>query len=584
MSQRLGDTCVLVLLSGLLFLTNLGGPKLWDRDEPRNAGCASEMLQRNDWVTPTFNAQLRPHKPVLLYWGMMVSYSLFGATEFAARLPSALCGTGSVLLTYFIGRRLFSREAGMWAAIALATTMMFGVAARAATPDALLIFLVTLALGIYAFTTNFEDEEVILFPRFWPSVAMYLVMGLATLAKGPIGFILPTAIIGMFLLIRRLPASHVGVGRWWQPGWTLLRSFHPGHFLKTCLFMRPLTAILSILAVALPWYLWVHVRTEGAWTYGFFIQHNVRRATSSMEGHGGGVWFYPVALLVGFFPWSVFWIPALHDGVSECKEKSNHKAGYLFAACWVGVYLVLFTIAKTKLPSYITPCYPGVALLMGVFLSRLAAGSVALSRLWTGITLGTVTAVGVAIAIAIPKVSEVFLPGEALLGVVGAVLIFAGFIALIRGYQQRMQDSLRILAGGAIAFSLALFAFAPMQVNKYRGLDEIVSHLQTDEEPTSLLSFACLEPSWVYYAGQPIEEHGAPEQVLARWQESLDSGEQPRIITTQTEFQRLRPHLQSVPYHVESTPYFLKDETVVVLSPGKAEPLQIASDGNQVIR
>ena len=131
--------------------------------------------------------------------------------------------------------------------------------------------------------------------------------------------------------------------------------------------------------------------------------------------------------------------------------------------------------------------------------------------------------------------------------------------------------------------SLALFAFAPMQVNKYRGLDEIVSHLQSEDETSTLFSFACLEPSWVYYAGQPIEEYGAPEQVLARWRETLESGEQPRIITTQTEFQRLRPHLQSVPYHVESTPYFLKDETVVVLSPGEAEPLELASEAIPII-
>src|SRR5688572_21932494 len=129
--------------------TNLGGPRLWDRDEPRNAGCAVEMLQRGDVIVPTFNAKLRTHKPVLLYWCIMSAYSVLGVSEFSARLPSALCAVGSTLCTWFIGRRLFGPQAGVWAAIALATSLMFGVAGRAATPDSVLIFCTTLATAIY---------------------------------------------------------------------------------------------------------------------------------------------------------------------------------------------------------------------------------------------------------------------------------------------------------------------------------------------------------------------------------------------------------------------------------------------------
>src|SRR5947209_822738 len=94
-------------IAAFVVLTNLGGPRLWDRDEPRNAGCAWEMLERHDWVVPRFNAELRTHKPVLLYWGIMSAYFIFGINEFAARLPSALCAIGTVLCTYRMGRRLF---------------------------------------------------------------------------------------------------------------------------------------------------------------------------------------------------------------------------------------------------------------------------------------------------------------------------------------------------------------------------------------------------------------------------------------------------------------------------------------------
>src|SRR6185369_15740923 len=91
MKERLKQAGLVVAIAAVVMLTNLGGPRLWDRDEPRNAGCALEILRRGDWVVPTFNAELRTHKPVLLYWCIMSSYLALGVNEFAARLPSALC-------------------------------------------------------------------------------------------------------------------------------------------------------------------------------------------------------------------------------------------------------------------------------------------------------------------------------------------------------------------------------------------------------------------------------------------------------------------------------------------------------------
>jgi hypothetical protein len=136
MRDRLNQAGLVAFFAAMVMLTNLGGPRLWDIDEPRNAGCAREMWLRGDWVVPTFNAELRTHKPVLLYWCMMAAYSLLGPTELAARLPSALAAIGTCVCTYLMGRRLFSPQAGVWAGIALATSLMFAVAGRAATPDA----------------------------------------------------------------------------------------------------------------------------------------------------------------------------------------------------------------------------------------------------------------------------------------------------------------------------------------------------------------------------------------------------------------------------------------------------------------
>src|SRR5437870_11679794 len=113
MRRRTAHYLLLLLVSGSLFLPNLGGPSLWDIDEGNNAEAAREMLQADNWRLPTFNYQLRVDKPALLYWLQIFSYQSFGVGEFAARLPSALAGMLAVLLTYELGRRMFNDGAGL---------------------------------------------------------------------------------------------------------------------------------------------------------------------------------------------------------------------------------------------------------------------------------------------------------------------------------------------------------------------------------------------------------------------------------------------------------------------------------------
>ncbi|MCY2986401.1 MAG: glycosyltransferase family 39 protein, partial [Planctomycetota bacterium] len=254
---------LIIVVAGIALFTNLGGPRLWDRDEPRNAGCALEMLQRGDWVIPFFNGELRAHKPALLYWLIMSAYSLFGVNEFAARFWSAVLGMGTALATYGIGRRLFHARVGLWSAVILSTSLMFDVAGRAATPDSTLIFFSTLSLLVYVWGVfrpkvgetgqrnnslapvlrgegggegprnnslapvlrgegrgegprnnslapvlrgegRGEGPNSYWFPTRWVVVAgMYALMGLAVLAKGPVGFLLPASVMASFLAIRR---------------------------------------------------------------------------------------------------------------------------------------------------------------------------------------------------------------------------------------------------------------------------------------------------------------------------------------------------------------------------------------------
>lgn len=504
MSELVRHQLIIVAVAAIVLFTNLGGPRLWDRDEPRNAGCAAEMLDRNDWVVPVFNGELRTHKPILLYWLMMTSYALFGVNEFSARFWSAALGVATVLMTYHLGRRWFDAKAGFWAALTLAPALMFGVAARAATPDAVLIFCSTLAIFTYGMLCGPLVERGEYAIRWRHALVIYAAMGLAILAKGPVGLVLPTAVIGMFLLIMRQPTLALPAQGWQANLLKLLRPFAPLHFLRTCWSMRPLTAIGVSLAIALPWYLWVHYRTEGAWTLGFFLEHNLGRATEAMEGHRGNVLFYPAAIAVGFFPWSVFLAPMLIDTVQQMRQRRPWLIGYIFAACWVGVYVALFSLAKTKLPSYITPCYPGMALLMGAFMSRVARHEFAVPTVWLRVATGVSAVVGVVLLVALPVAAYYFLPGEEWLGVLGLAPLAAGILGWIFVSQQNYRRLTNTYAVAAVAFSTLLLALVPQRIDAHQHNDQLLAAIEEHSDHPQVGHFRHLEPTWVFYGGRPL--------------------------------------------------------------------------------
>jgi 4-amino-4-deoxy-L-arabinose transferase-like glycosyltransferase len=180
---------IVLSVAMLIALTQLGSARLWDRDEPRNAQCAREMLAANNWIVPTFDGELRTHKPVLLYWGQMASYRVFGVNEWSARLPSALAGVLTALLVYVTARRFASEDVATYSGIAISSMLLFAMATRAATPDGVLILSVTLAIALFArFAWRPDDAEYSHFGlrsgrAVWPThlqwIAIYAACGLA---------------------------------------------------------------------------------------------------------------------------------------------------------------------------------------------------------------------------------------------------------------------------------------------------------------------------------------------------------------------------------------------------------------------
>src|SRR6516164_2788367 len=135
MPKQVRQGLILIAVAAAVFLPRLGATRLWDDDETFFAQAAREMYERGDLVVPTFNQALFSHKPPFMYWMMIGAYHVFGVSEFAARLPSALFGIATVLLVWRLGRIIYSPVVGFWAGMILATSLNFVVISRAATTD-----------------------------------------------------------------------------------------------------------------------------------------------------------------------------------------------------------------------------------------------------------------------------------------------------------------------------------------------------------------------------------------------------------------------------------------------------------------
>jgi 4-amino-4-deoxy-L-arabinose transferase-like glycosyltransferase len=569
---------IILAVSSLVLFTNLGGPRLWDRDEPRNAGCALEMMQRGDWVVPFFNAELRAHKPVLLYWLIMSAYTVLGVSEFSARFWSAALAIGTALATYGMGRRLFHANVGLWAAVILATTLMFDVAGRAATPDSALIFCSTAALLVYVLSA-FPANGTYFPQRWWAAGAMYALMGLAVLAKGPVGAVLPTAVIGMFLLIVRLPKATDPIERPVWQRWLLaaIRPFSPSHFLRTCWSMRPLTAILVILAVAGPWYAWVGWRTQGEFLRVFFGEHNLGRAAQAMEGHSGGLWYYPLAILVGFFPWSVFAVPVASDVAARVRQRATWSPGYVFALCWIGVYVSLFSLAQTKLASYVTPCYPALALLTACFVWHWTRGLAAGWRGWPAGAIVALGLVGLVMAVALPLAAHRFLPGEEWLGLVGLIPLLGALVAIRFERKQQFLAAAQTVAVTAVVFTATMFGWGVLRVDRHQQNQLLLTMVERAGGHPRIGAFGRLEPTWVFYGGRPIDEltldPTAAAAATGPWKPKprplapnfFGSGQDRFIITTDRSWNQLRATLPPQAAVLAECPLFLRRERLLLI-------------------
>ena len=503
--------------ASLVFLTNLGGPGLWDEDEPKNATCAQEMLARGDWVVPTFNEQLRTDKPILIYWLLLSVYSLFGVSELTARLPSALLSLGTVLMTYEIGRVLYRPQVGLWGALVLSASMMFAVAARACTPDGTLIFCTTLGMlcfarGVAALPETPALQLSSLRLGLPTIVAFYAALGLAVLAKGPAGVVLPTAVAVTFWIVWPLSGMHTieRTTTWsaWlrEQGRLLLATLAPRGVIRAIWSMRPLTAFLVVGLIALPWYATVWQATQGEWVRGFLGKHNVARFTTPLEGHSGPIFYYVVSIFVSMLPWSLLLPLALARASQTLRANPFTGRSDALLLTWAGTYVVFFSFAQTKLPSYVLPCYPALGLLVGRIVAEWIDSPALLPSRVVERVLYISASGGLLFCAVLPFIAPIFLPGEtAWYSIAGLIPFTAGVLAIRSLHCGQTARAAGCFLSGSLLFATTLFGGVALAVDRHQNSEPILTLIRHQSgDQFQLASFDFFRPSLVFYARKQI--------------------------------------------------------------------------------
>ncbi len=319
---------LLIVLCGALYFPYLGSTPFFDKGEPREALAVQDIVQRGEWLVPLKRATDVPSKPPLFHWSAALTYQVtHKLDEVTIRFPSALYATLGVLLIYWLGRKLFDAKIALLAGAILATTLLYTNQALSARVDMTLSFFVTLSLALF-----YSLYRGYLTGRLW-FYAFYIVVGVGTLAKGPLGIVLPGLVAGVFLALKRQ--------------WKLLFKFcfHPG-------------VIITVLLAA-GWY--VIAVTRGG--EGFFqrqiLQENLARFAGG-SGHNHPFYFYIPYLFSQGLLWSLFLPFLLWDA---CKKDFLSDDDTLFLKVWFLVMFLFFSISMGKRPVYLLPLYPALSLL-----------------------------------------------------------------------------------------------------------------------------------------------------------------------------------------------------------------------------
>ena len=331
------DLSILTLVIGLLFGVLLGQYPLETPDSARYAEIPREMLVTHDYVTPHLNGIKYFEKPPLFYWMQAVAIKHLGVNELGVSVVNALMALMCCLLVYIIGRKVYDRTSGIIAALILASSSLFFALTRIITLDMTFTTFLTACLGCFLVAKH-EPHHLKRLPYVLLS---YAFAGCAFMTKGLIGWLFP----GMIVLV-------------WA---TIFEEWQNTKHYQIAI------GVLIVLAISLPWHIWVQIRNPEFFHF-YFIEQHLLRYFTPYAGRQESWWFLPTVLILGICPWTFFILQTLKHHLIALYQRHQHYRDTAFFFLWIGTVYVFYSFSQSQLIPYLLPALPPLALLIGRYL------------------------------------------------------------------------------------------------------------------------------------------------------------------------------------------------------------------------
>jgi 4-amino-4-deoxy-L-arabinose transferase-like glycosyltransferase len=472
----------LLLSFVLLYFYRLGAPAIWNPNEAFYAETPREMLQRHDLLTPCFNYSFRFEKPVFMYWLVLPFYALMGINETAVRMASAVSAVLGVVVTFwFASKVLNSRRAGLISAAILAAAFDYNSAARYASPEMVLTLLITSSIVVfYRWYTSGPEHR-----GLW-RLLFYLLCGLATLTKGPIGIILPFLVIIVFLLVRK--------------DFRNLKDFFS------------VAGFAVYLAVALPWYAYM-LHRYGSQFSAVVMGENVHRFLSRKSGESA-LFFYFTVLPWNFLPGSAFLIPAF----LWIKKLIKAHDEILFPLVWFAVVFVFFSLSNSKLPPYIYPLFPAAATITGGWIAMAAGGDrkAGAVLIWLSVlVLGVIAAAILWLKSYLPDMGIFTL----------SLPVFLFLLGLWNIRRKAAAFSLVLVLAGMSFFYFVFLSNVLPQIERYRPYREIAEKVSLADagDASAFYCYNVYQQNLTFYLRRKVSVIGSKEELSALLNSNSDT-------------------------------------------------------------
>jgi 4-amino-4-deoxy-L-arabinose transferase-like glycosyltransferase len=460
-SHRIGGNAltlllIIVLLWTVFLATGIFSIPLMPPDEPKYAYAAERMLDSGDFITPYFNCEPRFDKPPLVYWLVALSFKIFGVTPWAARIPSLLAALGIMIAIFMFGRKEFDKSTALISAAVFACFLHVWIMSRAVAPEMLLVFFETAAL--FSFYYGFEEDKD-------RHVCLgYLFAALAFLTKGPVGVIIPGAVVFSYFVCRK------------GFRYTVRKSLNP-------------LGLFIFVLVGFPWYIMMLEIHGYRYFQEFFLMHNVYRFTGKARQHPFNSLYYLPVLLGSLYLWLPF-IPAVVSGAGVAIREKRKE---IFLIVWLVSVLLFFSVSINKLHNYILIAYPPSAILLGRTLRNLTFIRKSTGKIFIAIAAGEFLG-SVGLFVYMRNISPALLAGC-------AVIVFISLVIALKGV------SLNRVLTLVMAKGLVLLVIANLYIASYaRQVQPSYSFLQAESliEKDPIYFYRKDSEDIVFYAKQCV--------------------------------------------------------------------------------